>query len=114
MLAAEAAYCELEQELQYELDHYEALHPGYDEYLLFKEHLQFLLNLVDGEHPFMERRENGDQHIRVMFDLPYNYYICNVKLENFDLSHVPVYIMDEEMLSLYAVYMATLGNRDSS
>ena len=27
MLAAEAAYCELEQELQYELDHYEALHP---------------------------------------------------------------------------------------
>ena len=32
MLAAEAAYCELEQELQYELNHYEALHPGYDEY----------------------------------------------------------------------------------
>ena len=32
MLAAEAADCELEQELQHELDHYEALHPGYDEY----------------------------------------------------------------------------------
>ena len=38
--------------------------------------------------------------------------ICKVKLENFDLSHVPVYIMDEETLSLYAVYMATLGNRE--
>ena len=37
--------------------------------LLFKEHLQLRLNRVDGEHPFMERRENGDQHIRVMFDL---------------------------------------------
>ena len=37
--------------------------------LLFKEHLQLRLNLVDGEHPFMERRENGDQHIRVMLDL---------------------------------------------
>ena len=37
--------------------------------LLFKEHLQLRLNLIDGEHPFMERRENGDQHIRVMFDL---------------------------------------------
>ena len=37
--------------------------------LLFKEHLQFLLNLADGKHPFMERRENGDQHIRVMLDL---------------------------------------------
>ena len=45
-------------------------------------------------------------------EVPYNYYICNVKLENFDLSHVPVYIMDEETLSLYAVYMATLGNRE--
>ena len=37
--------------------------------MLFKEHLQFLLNLIDGKHPFMERRENGDQHIRVMLDL---------------------------------------------
>ena len=37
--------------------------------LLFKEHLQLLLNLIDGKHPFMERRENGDQHIRVMLDL---------------------------------------------
>ena len=37
--------------------------------LLFKEHLQLRLNRVDGEHPFMERRENGDQHIRVMLDL---------------------------------------------
>ena len=44
-------------------------------------------------------------------EVPYNYYICKVKLENFDLSHVPIYIMDEETLSLYAVYMATLGNR---
>ncbi len=41
----------------------------------------------------------------------YNYYICTVKLENFDLSHVPVYMMDEETLSMYAVYMSTLGNR---
>ena len=45
-------------------------------------------------------------------EVPYNYYICKVKLENFDLSHVPVYIMDEGTLSLYAVYMATLGNRE--
>ena len=40
-------------------------------------------------------------------EVPYNYYICKVKLENFDLSHVPVYIMDEETLSLYAVYTPT-------
>ena len=32
-------------------------------------------------------------------------------LENFNLSHVPVYIMDEETLSAYSLYMSTLGNR---
>lgn len=44
-------------------------------------------------------------------DIPYNYYICTVTLENFNLSHVPVYVMSEDQLSRYAIYMATLGNR---
>ena len=43
--------------------------------------------------------------------VPYTYYICTVKLENFNLSHVPVYIMSQDQISLYAMYMATLGNR---
>ncbi len=43
--------------------------------------------------------------------VPYNYYICTVTLENFDLSHVPVYVMGEEQLSRYALYMAALSNR---
>ena len=41
----------------------------------------------------------------------YDYYICTVTLENFNLSHVPVYIMGEDKLSMYALYMSTLGNR---
>ena len=44
-------------------------------------------------------------------EVPYNYYILHVDLENFNLSHVPVYIMGEEQLSLYAMYMSSLGNR---
>ena len=32
MLGAEAAYADLEADLQHELDNYETLHPGYDEY----------------------------------------------------------------------------------
>lgn len=44
-------------------------------------------------------------------EVPYTWYICTVTLENFDLSHVPVYIMGEDQLSMYAVYMSTLGNR---
>ena len=44
-------------------------------------------------------------------EVPYTHYICTVELENFNLSHVPVYIMSQEQLSMYAAYMGTLGNR---
>ena len=42
---------------------------------------------------------------------PYEYTVCTVTLENFDLSHLPVYLLTEDALSLYSLYMATLGNR---
>lgn len=45
-------------------------------------------------------------------EVPYNYYIINVTLENFNLSHVPVYIMSQDQLSMYATYMSVLGNRE--
>ena len=54
--------------------------------------------------PIIEEYEYEDE-------VPYDYYICTVTLENFDLSHVPVYIMSEDQLSMYALYMASLGNR---
>ena len=44
-------------------------------------------------------------------EVPYDYYICYVTLENFDLSHLPVYLMGEDQLSLYSLYMSGLGNR---
>ena len=45
-------------------------------------------------------------------EVPYNYYIMNVEIENFNLSHVPVYIMSQDQLSMYALYMSGLGNRE--
>ena len=54
--------------------------------------------------------EEGNTHTE-SYRVYYDYYICTVKLENFDMSHLPVYIMGEETLSRYALYMATLGNR---
>ena len=44
-------------------------------------------------------------------EMPYNYYICYVTLENKNLSHLPVYFMSEEQMSRYAIYMSTVGNR---
>lgn len=150
MLGAEDAYAEMEADLQYELDHYESLHSGYDEYhydldeikhdpyvlvsILTAYHQgEWTLGEVQGtlamlfekqyiltERVEVETRyrtetdtwtdEEGNSHTDT-YEVPYDYYVCYVTLENFDLSHVPVYIMSEEQLSLYAVYMSTLGNR---
>jgi len=54
--------------------------------------------------------EDGNTHSDT-YRVYYDYYICTVTLENFNLSHLPIYLMGEETLSRYALYMATLGNR---
>ena len=158
MLAAEAQYCALEEELQDYLDTYESTH-DYDEYhydlddiehdpyvlisaitalhggewtigevgdiidLLFEK--QYILTeTVTTETRYRTETETGyyvytdpytgDVEIieyEYEVEVPYTYYICTVELENFNLSHVPVYIMSEEQLSMYASYMGTLGNR---
>ena len=50
--------------------------------------------------------EGNDYEVEV----PYNYYICYVTLKNKNLSHLPVYLLSEDQMSRYAIYMATLGN----
>ena len=54
--------------------------------------------------------EDGNTHSDT-YRVYYDYYICYVTLENFNLSHLPIYIMGDDQLSRYALYMATLGNR---
>ena len=149
LLAAEAAYCAMEDELREYLDTYEQTH-DYDEYHFDLDEIkhdpyvllsilsalhegQFTIDQVQGDLQMLfdkqyiltetvevERRyyietdtwtdEEGNTHTE-SYRVYYDYYICTVKLENFDLSHLPVYMMDQETLSMYAVYMSTLGNR---
>ena len=146
MLAAEAAYADLEAELQDELDNYESYHPGYDEYRFDLDEIghdpYVLISILSAFHEGVFTIDEVQRELQELFDrqytltqtvtvevryrtetrtdsegndydveVPYDYYICNVTLENFDLSHLPVYLMDEEQLSLYAAYMSTLGNR---
>ena len=44
--------------------------------------------------------------------VPYTYTICNVTLENKNLSHLPVVSMSRHTMGMYALYMATHGNMD--
>lgn len=146
MLAAEAAYADMEAELQNELDNYESLHPGYDEYRFDLDEIghdpYVLISILSAFHEGEFTIGDVQAELQMLFDrqytltqtvtvevryrtetrtdsegneydveVPYNYYICNMTLENFDLSHLPVYMMNEDQLSLYATYMSTLGNR---
>ena len=159
MLGAEDAYAGMEADLQHELDNYESLHPGYDEYRYDLDDIShdpyvltsilsalhggaYTLDEVQGDLDRLfgmqytltqtietetryrtetrtgtrtvtdpETGETTTEEYEYEVEVPYTYYICNVKLVNNDLSHLPVSMMSEEQLSLYAAYMQTLGNR---
>ena len=143
MLAAEAAYCALEDDLQHYLDTYESTH-DYDEYHFDLDEIEHdpyvLLSLLCALHEGQWTIEEVQGTLQMLFDrqyiltedvvvetryrtetdtwtdedgnshtdtyqVPYDYYICTVTLENFDLSHVPVYVMGEEQLSRYEGFM---------
>ena len=133
ILAAEAAYLNLEAELQNYLDTYTSTH-NYDEYHFDLDEIEhdpyvlisILCVLHEGEWTAAQVQGTlgmlfDRQYIlteRVVVetrydsnDEPYSWYICYVTLENFDLSHLPVYFMGEEQLARYSLYMSTLGNR---
>ena len=141
ILAAEAAYAGMETDLQNELDNYETLHPGYDEYRFDLDDIEhdpyvlisilsalhdgtFTIDEVQGDLAMLfekqyiltetvqtetryrqetrtgsytytdpETGESITEEYEYEVTVPYTYYILNVSLENFNLSHVPVYIM---------------------
>lgn len=45
-------------------------------------------------------------------DVPYTYRICNVQLDNFNLSHLPFYVLSREGVGRYAMYISVLGMRE--
>ena len=49
---------------------------------------------------------------QVQEDVPYSYRICTVTLDNFNLSHLPFYVLSREGVGRYAMYISVLGNRE--
>ena len=45
-------------------------------------------------------------------DVSYTYRICNVTLDNFNLSHLPFYVLSREGVGRYAMYISVLGMRE--
>ena len=159
--AAERVYAEMERALQDEMDHYEQVHPGYDEYHVDADeiwHDPFVLIAIisayfdgqewtlDSAYPVIEKYfalqyvvtqtvstetryrtetrtgtqivtdpETGQQRTETYtYDVhvPYAYTICEVRLENKNLSHLPVVSMSHHTMGMYALYMASHGNME--
>ena len=70
-----------------------------------------LTETVEVETRYRTETRTDSEDNSYTVQVPYDYYICYVTLEVTDLSHLPVYLLDEDRLSMYATYMATLGNR---
>ena len=49
---------------------------------------------------------------QVLENVPYTYRICTVTLDNFNLSHLPFYVLSRESVGRYAMYISVLGNRE--
>ena len=137
MLGAEETYSQMEAALQQKLDRFQQDH-DYDEYHFDLDEIghdpYVLISILSAMYPEGWTLAQITSTLNTLFEKQYiltvdvetelryrddgnggveryPYTICNVTLENFDLSHVPVYVMDEKTLSRYALYMATLGNR---
>ena len=133
ILGAEAAYADMEAELQNYLDTYESTH-DYDEYhfdLDTIEHDPYvLISILSVLHEGEWTLAQVQGTLQMLFDRqyiltervvretrydsegdPYSWYICYVTLENKTLSHLPLELMGEEELARYALYMSCLGNR---
>lgn len=173
ILAAEEVYCQMEADLQAQLDSYEADH-DYDEYHFELDEIghdpYVLISLVSSIHEgpwtIEEVRPTLEQIFARQYTLteevvveaieidapdpstnptepeptqppspprppgptpqpqahdeedatdddpsPSTRKICTVTLDNFNLSHLPVYMLNESQLAHYSVYMASLGCR---
>ena len=133
LTGAEAAYFAMEAELQAYLYNYEVAH-DYDEYVFDLDEIghdpYVLLSLLTALKGSEWTLDDVQSDLEMLFERQYiltedvttetrydengeayEYTTVTVTLENFDLSHLPVYLLTEDKLSMYSLYMATLGNR---
>ena len=119
MLEAEAVYRAMEEELQYTLDNYEFLYPGYDEYRITGE--------VGGHDPYVltsilsaiyEKYTIEDVHDTLdrIFSLQYRLEervrggVCTVKLTVKLMEEIAKSVLTDEQYERYKLYMETKGN----
>lgn len=119
MLEAEDAYRAMEEELQYTLDNYELLYPGYDEYRITGEvtgHdpyvLTSILSAIYGKYTANEVHDTLERIFSLQYRLEERVRrgVCAVKLSVKPMDEVARTILTDEQYERYKLYMETKGN----
>ena len=119
MLEAEEAYRAMEEELQYTLDNYEFLYPGYDEYRITGEvsgHdpyvLTSILSAMYGKYTANDVHDTLDRIFSLQYQLEERVRrgICTVKLTVKPMDEIAKSILTDEQYERYKLYMETKGN----
>ncbi len=124
MVSVEDTYTAMEEDLQYELDHYAALHPGYDEYhvsgtVLGHDPLVLtsILSAKYGEYTagevYATLMELFDKQYTILESVtadPDEYTVCSVTLESVAMEDLTAEFLTEEQQEMYEIYMVTGGN----
>ena len=118
-LEAEAAYRAMEEELQYTLDNYEFLYPGYDEYRITGEVsgqdpyvLTSILSAIYGKYTANEVHDTLERIFSLQYRLEERVRrsICTVKLTVKPMEDIARTILTDEQYERYKLYMETKGN----
>lgn len=119
MLEAESAYRAMEEELQYTLDNYEFMYPGYDEYRITGEvggHDPYVLTSILSAMYGKYTIEDVHDMLERIFSLQYlleervRRGICTVKLTVKPMDEIAKSILTDEQYERYKLYMETKGN----
>ena len=119
MLEAEEAYRAMEEELQYTLDNYELLYPGYDEYRITGEvsgHdpyvLTSILSAIYGKYTANEVHDTLERIFSLQYRLEERVRrgICTVKLTVKPMEDIARTILTDEQYERHKLYMETKGN----
>ena len=119
MLEAEEAYRAMEEELQYTLDNYEFLYPGYDEYRITGEvsgHDPYMLTSILSAMYVKYTIEDVHDTLERIFSLQYRLEervrrgVCTVKLTVKPMEEIARTILTDEQYERYKLYMETKGN----
>lgn len=119
MLEAEVAYRAMEEELQYTLDNYEFLYPGYEEYRITGEvsghdpyMLTSILSAMYGKYTANDVQDTLERIFSLQYRLEERVRrgVCTVKLTVKPLEDIAKSILTDEQYERYKLYMETKGN----